>query len=201
MLGVDPRIRAQMPVIGVIRDKPTITTALVQETGELPFAGLVPGVRYFVGNDGRPTPETSLPTALPGGSVFLQLLGYAVDASLLQLVQDLRLDAIQNPAQDEGWERRTVYVTSPTIVPHTSTNVPNLNSALLDYSGMDFVESVEILVNGLSQTNGLLSTDDVDVYPGANPAAGELRFRYPLRGSIGKPDQITMILHRGLTPP
>lgn len=83
-----------MPAIGVIIQKPSSTSAVVQCTGLIQgvYTGLTPGGMYFVGSNGRPT--ISVPTPGVGTSVFLQLIGVAVDADVLLLAPNLMLSEL-----------------------------------------------------------------------------------------------------------
>jgi hypothetical protein len=78
-----------MPCLGVIAEKPTATTAIVQYGGDASmFAGLVPDTTYYISptNPGRIQP--SLPVGIPGQSVVLQRVGIARNATTLVLSID-----------------------------------------------------------------------------------------------------------------
>ncbi len=71
------------PAIGIIRVKPTATTATVTFSGRLAiFAGLTVGADYFMGTSGSTITAGSLPAA--AGSV-IQKIGVAVSATTLLL--------------------------------------------------------------------------------------------------------------------
>lgn len=69
----------------------------------------------------------------------------------------------------------------------------NCDTDLPAYNSVDFVQDVDVFLNGELQRNAVGATDDV--YPGTTPADGDIRFTFPLVGTGGKPDQITVIVH------
>jgi hypothetical protein len=80
---VDITNNNRMPSVGIIINKTSPIRCRVQTTGLVPYTGLVPGKRYFVGYDGRPT--TPPPTPPVGGSAFSQPIGTALDGATLLL--------------------------------------------------------------------------------------------------------------------
>lgn len=84
---VDVADISTIPAFGVVIEKTTSTICKVRVSGEIqPVSALTPGSRYFVGSDGKPT--DTLPTALVGGKVAVQQIGYALDTSSLRLTLD-----------------------------------------------------------------------------------------------------------------
>ena len=69
---------------------------------------------------------------------------------------------------------------------NAGTNVTfptNLDAPLLSYLGRDFVKDVNVFLNGILMLPAIDATNDV--YPGTNPASGDLKFTMKLRsGSI-----------------
>jgi len=104
------------------------------------------------------------------------------------------LEAIIRAKTDRAHDKAVAVVT--TNIP-ADTNVtgagasPNLDAQLLDYSGKAFVGEVNIYLNGTLLRAGADALADHDVYPGDNPATGDLKFEFNLKGG-GKPDVITM---------
>ena len=81
--------RSKTPARGIIVDKITATSCLVQTSGEVSMSGLVVGATYFVGVDGRPS---AVPPPRPVlGLRAVQVIGTAVDSStlILSLTNDL----------------------------------------------------------------------------------------------------------------
>jgi len=97
---------------------------------------------------------------------------------------------------------RYVADVEPNSIP-TGTNVTgvapgaNLTTPLGDYSSLDFIEEVSVILNGQVLHMGTGVGDNCDVYPGDNPANGDLKFKMPLRGG-SKPDIIMMELYEVL---
>lgn len=77
---------AEMPAIGVIIDKPTATTCIVQLFGEVKgiYTSLVPGAVYFVGTNSKPSAVPPTPTLMKP-RVYLQPIGVALDTNVLML--------------------------------------------------------------------------------------------------------------------
>jgi hypothetical protein len=92
-------------------------------------------------------------------------------------------------------EKDVAYVTASGGIA-ADTNVtgaggtPNISAQLGDYSGVTFVDDVDIYINGLLQWNGADAAANNDVYPGDTPANGDLKFEYKLKQN----DVITMII-------
>jgi hypothetical protein len=71
------------------------------------------------------------------------------------------------------------------VTPGTNVTFPtNLDAALLNYTGRDFVADLNIYLNGILLLPGN-STNQNDVYPGTSAATGDLKFPMKIRsGSI-----------------
>lgn len=84
----DPSTIAKMPAVGVIVDKTTPTTCTVQRLGRVDLTGgafsFTPGNRLFVGLSGAVTDTAPLATASPSGHVYIQPLGVATAAGILE---------------------------------------------------------------------------------------------------------------------
>jgi len=80
---------SKMPAFGVIVDKPTTTTCIVQWAGEVVglFTGLSAGRVHFLDDSGVPAP--TLPT--PGSDHYLQKVGIATSSDSLALQNDANL--------------------------------------------------------------------------------------------------------------
>lgn len=78
----DATDRAKMPAVGFVVQKPTATTCILQDRGELSgFVGLTPQARYFFSTGGAIS--TSAPT--PNGASVEQQAGFAVSATILDI--------------------------------------------------------------------------------------------------------------------
>lgn len=82
---VDPTLGAKMPGVGVITAKITSTRAVIQFEGFVKnvYTGLLAGKTYFVGTNSKPT--NVCPTPGIGGAMYVQPIGVAVDANILEL--------------------------------------------------------------------------------------------------------------------
>jgi hypothetical protein len=71
----------------------------------------------------------------------------------------------------------------------------NISAQLGDYSGVTFVDDVDVFVNGQLQWNGANAGANNDVYPGDDTSEGDLKFEYILkyRGGVS-PDVVSMIV-------
>ena len=79
----DASSAASSPAVGLVRSKPTTTTALVQTAGELPgFVGLTPGVPYYI-SDSTPGAITAV---APGGGSAVQVVGFARNTTTLVVI-------------------------------------------------------------------------------------------------------------------
>lgn len=103
--------------------------------------------------------------------------------------------------QANGSASRSKGVATVTADIAADTNVtgaggtPNLSAQLPDYSGVTFVDDVDVFVNGQLQWNGANAAANNDVYPGDTPANGDLKFEYALKYRGGSnPDVITSIV-------
>jgi len=76
-------IAGNMPAVGVIISKPTPTTCILAQSGEIPgYSGLSPGAPYFVSNS---VPGTITPVAPSGSGHFVQRIGYSKNGTTLRL--------------------------------------------------------------------------------------------------------------------
>lgn len=103
-------------------------------------------------------------------------------------------------ASVRGKRSKTVAVVTTTSPADTNMTgaggSPNLDVQLPDYSAADFIEDVDVFVNGQLMRNGANSGANHDVYPGTTPANGDLKFEFALNaGSV--PDVITMVIFSG----
>lgn len=73
----DPSTYDKMPAVGVIVEKPDLSTCWVQWLGETPaiFSGLAAGRLYFIGTDSR---ISGSPPAPIGRDMFIQVVAVAV---------------------------------------------------------------------------------------------------------------------------
>ena len=58
------------------------------------------------------------------------------------------------------------------------------------------MNDVNVFVNGQLLRNGEDANANYDVYPGVNPAAGDLRFEFALKGTGPQPDVVTLEVFR-----
>lgn len=97
--------------------------------------------------------------------------------------------------QAAGKENRTKSVARVTSDANPDVNVtgaggtPNLDAQLADYSGVTFVDDVDVYLNGQLLRNGADASANHDVYPGTAPATGDLKFEFKVKTD----DQITLI--------
>lgn len=105
------------------------------------------------------------------------------------------LQALVRAKTDRAHDKAVSVVTGANIPADTNVTgagaSPNLDTPLLDYSGKDFVSEVNVYLNGTLLRNGADALAAHDVYPGDNPATGDVKFEFSLRGGP-KPDVITM---------
>ena len=80
---VDIDYPSNMPAVGVIINKPTSTTCIVQRNGELPLTGLVAGSPFFIGTNSKVT--TPRPPDPPSGKRVIQFVGRPRNATTLFL--------------------------------------------------------------------------------------------------------------------
>lgn len=81
---VDVTNLATMPAFGIVIDKTTPILCTVRVSGEVvPANVLVPGKRYFIDVDGKPS--DTIPTPDPGGKAAIQVAAYALDTNRLLL--------------------------------------------------------------------------------------------------------------------
>jgi len=95
------------------------------------------------------------------------------------------------------------YVAVLTAAVPADTNVtgaggsPNLDAQLGDYSGVTFVDDVDVFLNGVLLRNGANAAANNDVYPGDTPADGDLKFEFAVTNAGDTPDVITMMIRGG----
>jgi len=88
----------------------------------------------------------------------------------------------------------TANVSADTDVANTTAG--NLDVDLCDYSAVaDFLNDVDVFLNGVLLRNGVNAAANEDVYPGTTPSVGMLRFEFALKGGGTKPDVLTMIVY------
>ncbi len=92
---IDITDSAKMPAVGIILEKITATTCVVQTFGAYDSAGLTPGNRYWAGPAGTPT--NVIPTASPGGIAILQVIGFAHTPDELFLDPELQAHKLREP--------------------------------------------------------------------------------------------------------
>jgi hypothetical protein len=86
---VDITKLAKMPAVGMIVEKSSPTDCIVQVLGETSLITTTPGLRHFIGFDGKPT--ATVPVAAPGGTAILQVIGMAIGSSRLLLRVDQQM--------------------------------------------------------------------------------------------------------------
>lgn len=104
--AVDITDSDKMPCVGVVVYKHSSTRCRVARDGRVSFTDLanplIPGKRYFVGYDGRPTRTPPSLYASPTGYAMLQCIGVAASSSSLEFRPDtfiVRMDTSGNPPQ------------------------------------------------------------------------------------------------------
>jgi hypothetical protein len=85
---------AKLPVVGCVTAKPSSAQATVQIAGIVSglYSELALGTMCFVGVDGRPV--AGPPAPAPGGDVFLQAIGVALDAATLLVFPSMVISRI-----------------------------------------------------------------------------------------------------------
>lgn len=83
---VDVDDSTTMPAIGVIIEKPTLSTCLVMTFGVLAATGLTPNARYWVDTDAQIT--ATPPTRASGVNRVVQVVGIALSSTKLLLRPD-----------------------------------------------------------------------------------------------------------------
>jgi len=92
---VDITDSTKIPVVGCITSKPTSTSCVVQCAGLVSgvYAGLTPGQLYVAGTNGRPT--LTIPTPASGQSLFLQMVGIAIDTNMMLIQPATQLTKVR----------------------------------------------------------------------------------------------------------
>src|SRR3990167_1267224 len=102
------------------------------------------------------------------------------------------LEAIVS-GSNAGGHRKAIGVLTTNVLQDTNVRGGvNLDASLLNYSGSNFLEDVNIFVNGVLMRNGADLSSNNDVYPGTDPSQGDLKFEFDLKGIGSHPDVITM---------
>lgn len=85
-----------MPAIGVVTQKPSPTTAVVQTSGIVTgvFSALSPGQRYFAGKNSRPALAAAVQPG-PGELLFHQPIGLAIDYSIMLMSPSMNLTRVR----------------------------------------------------------------------------------------------------------
>lgn len=99
-----------------------------------------------------------------------------------------------------GRRKDTAVVTAAIAVAGNVTGVgagANISKQLPDYAAVSgtFPQNVDVWVNGILQSGGLTQADNADVWPGAQPNLGDLKFAFPLRSTPFVPDVITVAVY------
>lgn len=112
------------------------------------------------------------------------------EVSLLNAI----VQAVGAVSRDKGVAAVTANIAADVNVTGAG-GAPNLTAQLPDYSGVTFVDDVDVFVNGQLQWNGANAAANNDTYPGTVPANGDLMFEFPLKFRAGvNPDVITSIV-------
>jgi len=93
---VNPEYTTQMPCFGMLVEKITATTAIVQTSGRVKIATLpamIPGKRYFVGLNGLPSQYPADIGLSTTGIAIWQAIGVARDLDVLEL--NISMDMIK----------------------------------------------------------------------------------------------------------
>jgi hypothetical protein len=108
------------------------------------------------------------------------------------------LDAIVQASQVVNRTRVDAIVTA-NVAADNDVNGPgganNLDVDLPAYDQVTFLTDVDAYVNGVMLRNGVNAAADQDVSPGTSPAAGDLRFAFPLKGTGTKTDVLTVVVN------
>jgi hypothetical protein len=89
-------------------------------------------------------------------------------------------------------QKSVAVVTSPTVAANTDLQSgTNIDAALSPFNSSLFLTAVDVYLNGQLMRNGADAAANFDVYPGTDPASGELKFEFGLVAG----DVITVINH------
>jgi len=117
-------------------------------------------------------------------------VAFGGEVSLLNAI----VQANNNNNRTKGQAVVTANVSADTDVANTTAG--NLDVDLPDYSAVaDFLNDVDVFLNGVLLRNGANAAANEDVYPGTTPSVGMLRFEFALKGTGSKPDVLTMIVY------
>lgn len=87
----DPSVRSKMPMVGVIVEKMTPTTCVVQFGGKVEgvYSGLIPGELLFVGDGGGLDDE--MPTPAGGTPRYVQSVGASIANDVFRLEPNMMM--------------------------------------------------------------------------------------------------------------
>lgn len=89
----------------------------------------------------------------------------------------------------------TADVAADSDVNGPGTPHANVSVDLAPYDNVNFVDDVEVYLNGELLRNAPNDAGGEDVYPGGDAGVGDLRFQFNLNGTSTKPDQLTVIVN------
>lgn len=94
---IDINDLTKMPAIGVITQKPSPTTAVVQTSGIVTgvFTGLSPGGRYFAGRNSKIALPSAVQPQSVGETLFHQPIGLAIDYSIMLMSPSMNLTRVR----------------------------------------------------------------------------------------------------------
>jgi hypothetical protein len=107
------------------------------------------------------------------------------------------LSAIVQASKQENRTKGVAMVTPANIAADTNVSgvtSPNIDAQLPAYTGAQFMDDVDVYLNGVMMRNGANAAANNDVYPGDTPADGDLKFEFQLKGTAAVKDVITMIV-------
>jgi hypothetical protein len=107
------------------------------------------------------------------------------EVSLLNAISQ----AYSKAKHDKAVAATTGAVNANDNISGTTTPV-NLTNNLLDYDGKNFVDDVDVYLNGVLLRNGANAGANHDVYPGTDPTYGDICLEYKIKSG----DQITMVV-------
>jgi hypothetical protein len=112
------------------------------------------------------------------------------EVSLLNAI----LQAKQDTERAMEWGNVNADVAANTNVTGAGGS-PNITAQMPSYSGLTFVDDVDVYVNGQKQRPGADAAANNDVYPGDTAANGDLKFEYALKYRGGtNPDNINVVV-------
>lgn len=100
-------------------------------------------------------------------------------------------------AGQSGSRRKVVAQVTANVTANSDVSGPsndnNLDVDLGDLSGGNFLTDYDLYLNGVLLRAGADASANHDYYPGTSLANGQLRFEFALKGTGGKPDQLTLL--------